>query len=398
VGVIGEGAGVYNDGIAVITDSLIADNRSFSAGGVINSWRMRLVSSVVENNEGGGIRTGGNDLNVIDSEVRSNAGRGIGGGGRITIEQTTIADNVSSFGEGAGIFFIGEGAEGETVLAVDNSLITGNQAAFEGGGIYTWTAQRIAVSNSTISGNRAGILQNAFHESRDAGGGIFVQFGELDLSNVTITENSAMIGGGIFVSSHNQGVGDVRLANTIVGFNSPGEDCSGEIVSAGHNANVDGTCALDGPGDFPHAIIDLALLADNGGPTQTHALPRLDLRTDVFVQNDAIDGADPASCPNFDQRGEARPFDGDGDGAAVCDIGSFELREEPLTCEPGPCGVTAATPGPTPAPIATTAPIALPRTGGQTHPTSAIPLAIVAVALPAVAAAVFITRCVFNQR
>ncbi len=56
----------------------------------------------------------------------------------------------------------------------------------------------------------------------------------------------------------------------------------------------------------------------NGGPTPTHALlpgsPAIDL---VPVG---------ATCPGDDQRGEIRPQDGDHDGEARCDAGSFELR------------------------------------------------------------------------
>jgi hypothetical protein len=64
----------------------------------------------------------------------------------------------------------------------------------------------------------------------------------------------------------------------------------------------------------------LGPLADNGGPTETHAL---------LPGSPAIDTANDASCPAIDQRGEARPFDGDGDGMAHCDIGSVEYLPEP---------------------------------------------------------------------
>ncbi|HEV8574264.1 MAG TPA: choice-of-anchor Q domain-containing protein [Dehalococcoidia bacterium] len=189
-----------------------------------------------------------------------------------------------------------------------------------------------------------------------------------------MVENAATAGGGI----SNVDDATVTIKNTIVGFN--GGDCFGRVTSLGHNANVDGTCALTGPGDFAHAVIDLAPLGENGGPTQTHALPRLDQRSDVIVQNDAIDGGDPANCPSTDQRGEPRPFDGDGDGAPLCDIGAFELREEPLRCQPVHCMVVAATPSPTSA-----LPVILPPSGGGgghgTFPISGVvatfPLALV---------------------
>lgn len=59
----------------------------------------------------------------------------------------------------------------------------------------------------------------------------------------------------------------------------------------------------------------LGSLADNGGFTQTHALG---------AESPAIDAADPASCPAFDQRYYFRPIDGDESGSAACDMGAYE--------------------------------------------------------------------------
>jgi hypothetical protein len=69
----------------------------------------------------------------------------------------------------------------------------------------------------------------------------------------------------------------------------------------------------------------LGPLADNGGPTQTHAL---------LPGSMALDGGStstgPTSCPVIDQRGETRPVDSDGDGTAICDAGAFE-QQTPLS-------------------------------------------------------------------
>lgn len=52
-------------------------------------------------------------------------------------------------------------------------------------------------------------------------------------------------------------------------------------------------------------------LADNGGPTLTHAL---------LGGSPAIDAADDAGCPASDRRGVARPQ------GASCDVGSYEQQ------------------------------------------------------------------------
>ncbi|HKH19789.1 MAG TPA: choice-of-anchor Q domain-containing protein, partial [Gammaproteobacteria bacterium] len=91
----------------------------------------------------------------------------------------------------------------------------------------------------------------------------------------------------------------------------------------GHNGRAGVKGFTPGPTDIvpnkPLGEILSPTLANNGRPTRTHALvggsPALDTVTD---------GTCPP--PNRDQRGVSRPQDGDNDGAAICDTGSFERR------------------------------------------------------------------------
>ncbi|HKH20293.1 MAG TPA: choice-of-anchor Q domain-containing protein, partial [Gammaproteobacteria bacterium] len=61
-------------------------------------------------------------------------------------------------------------------------------------------------------------------------------------------------------------------------------------------------------------------LANNGGPTLTHALPA----TSPAV--DAVTNVNTCPPPAQDQRGVTRPQDGNGDGGVACDIGSYERQ------------------------------------------------------------------------
>jgi hypothetical protein len=106
------------------------------------------------------------------------------------------------------------------------------------------------------------------------------------------------------------------LANSLIDG-----DCrvdGGVITSNGYNIESPGnTCGFDQTGDqsgVSAVLLDLQPLADNGGPTQTHALGE---------DSVAIDRIPAVDCGvTTDQRGEPRPV---GDG---CDVGSFERQPE----------------------------------------------------------------------
>lgn len=316
-----DGGGICSVGGAVTMIGSVVNGSSADdfGGGILNSYDAMLsvsgstINSNTAGQDGGGVcNTTG--LIVTNCVLSGNlAYRGSGGimnSGNLTVLASALTGNSAGLGGG------GIGNSG--TLAVSASVLSCNWAQEVGGGIYN--GGNGAVSNSTFSGNSAGIQ----------GGGIY-SGGTLTMSAVTMAENSD-------VSIWNGGwlqIGDTILEASIT-------NASGTLVSLGYNLSSDAAGGddhdtgpgglLNAPGDIRNTDPMLGPLADNGGPTLTHALLPCSPATD--------------QGKNFglttDQRGQPRPVDDPAIANAVggdgSDIGAFEVQQ---TCRTAPFQVTA---------------------------------------------------------
>jgi CSLREA domain-containing protein len=207
----------------------------------------------------------------------------------------------------------GGGILNSGVLTVIGSTITGNASGFHGGGIETGGATSVLnLINSTVSGNQTIV----------DGGGVDETGGQVNLLSTTITTNVADSdrngtgsGGGIGVFTPGAlfNTRSTLLAGNVDnGGQTP--DCVSSagafLASQGQTLIGDSTgCTFTGgPGDITGVNAKLGPLADNGGPTPTHALR---------PGSAAIDRG--TACPPTDQRNVLRSLGG------VCDIGAYEL-------------------------------------------------------------------------
>jgi CSLREA domain-containing protein len=352
------GGGIYNNGgTLTLHDVTLKQNIADSGAGVANFGTLTVQGGAFIGNVGGtgtsagaAIRNVGT-LTVTSATFLGNAA-GIQGGaidnlGAAMLHDVTLTDNYSTGGGG--------GISNGGIIRVTNTAISGNK----GHGIVN--DGMITITNSTIHGNLPAGIQNR---------------GAANLSNVTVTANSTK---GIFNDNAPLPPAGLpppglllTIENTIVAGNDGGNcgDSNPDLestVSEGHNLSSDGTCGLNAPGDLNNTDPLLGPLADNGGPTLTHAL---------LPGSRAIDAGDNARCPATDQRGFLRPADGDGDGSAVCDIGAYEAGAQAATSTPSatPEVSPTATPTVTPSPIST--PVATTTPGQNPGPAAALPAAL----------------------
>lgn len=261
------------------------------------------ISSETGSATGGGIRADGGTLGISKSVVKGNEAEVIGGGessgggiyanGETSINGTTVAGNVADNGGGIDFGPIDGG------LAIETSTISRNEAR-EGGGLNLGADIAMDIVNTTISGNSA-----------PRGSAVYAVFGDIDLSHVTVAAN---VGhrrrGAIRIDDlFDPPVIDLSLAGSIV-FNK-GRECGGNVAGITAEArNVIGDAGCSDPPVTDDDIADPLLkpLADNGGPTRTHAIKPAS----------GANGLVP-SCPwAADQRGEPRAF------GMPCDSGAFE--------------------------------------------------------------------------
>jgi hypothetical protein len=291
----------------------VPGNEGGGGGGVLNNGSLNLAGVVVSGN---GTGKGG------DSPGSSSGMGGFGGGienfGDMTITNSTVSNNTTGNG-GSGRFGanggFGGGISNPGVLTMVNCTVSNNSTGNGGNGI------------DSASGARGG-----------DGGGVR-NGGTLNLTNSTIANNLTG-GGGVGSTGGNGGgiggnAGPVNIANSIVSGNTiaaagSGPDIIGTLNSQDYNL-VGNTSGASFTGATAHNITNvnalLGPLADNGGPTLTHALlfgsPAIDAGNNSAVTNPPFTGP-----PFTDQRAGSfnRIADGDGNSTAIVDIGAYERQ------------------------------------------------------------------------
>jgi CSLREA domain-containing protein len=346
------------------------DKHGINGGGLVNLGALTLSDMIVSNNRAGNGGTCNNDQGG-----EGGAGGGIFNvaGATLIVVRSTISDNfsgdggnnIASSGPLGGVGGSGGGINNDGTLTIIDSTISGNRsgtggqrnfggsgsAGGDGGGIFNFTGATATLINSTISGNESGpggaCASSGQGGNGGNGGGLHNRPGAtITISNSTVSFNKAggssgfqcvggLIGSGGGLDSQNTSTTTIRSSIFSNNVAPTGADARGNVRSHGYSliqSPFNFTLIEDQNAGTNLINVDplLAPLADNGGPTKTHALG---------VNSPAVDkgrnfATDVAGNPlPKDQRGQQRPNDlgipnaGGGDGS---DIGAFELIIPPI--------------------------------------------------------------------
>jgi hypothetical protein len=314
-----------------LTNSSISENKAaYGAGGIFNEAKLTINNSTISNNStdfmGGGLYNTGGTFTLMNSTVHANTaqrgGAGIYNSGTFTISASTISANVTQ-GNGGGVFNANPGN-----LIVERSLFSDNHAVAANGGAL-FNAAAATFTSTTVWGNTADYAAGIFNSG---------SWGTITLVNTTIANNGAVNGTGGF-----QNEGGVNIGNSIIANNTP-FDCwnSGTITSIGPTLVRDGGC------NIPNALTGDPMLGALSSTSPAY-LP-------LLPGSKAIDAGN-SNCATTDQRGVARPIDGNSDGAAQCDLGAFEA-DSGTSNSPTATDTHTSTPTPTDIPVNTVTPAA----------------------------------------
>lgn len=280
-----EGGGINNAGILTLNNVTVRDNVAKFGGGVYSTGTLIIQSGIISGNKGGGVHSAGTVV-LQQSTLSGNQGTGLTNTGTGAVANSTISGN--------GAISLPSGMTSAiTGVPVPTACCT---SAFpDAGGVRNYAGSLVFVS-STITTNSSYNDPCTLCGPNYPGGITNSNSAALALINSIVAKN--------YVA----GVGDWDCGRTNSDFNSNIELIGPNLIGTLFRCGTFGSTPIVGD---PL----LGPLADNGGPTLTHAPHQTSL---------AIDAGDDARCAaapvsGVDQRGVSRTQ------GAHCDLGAVAV-------------------------------------------------------------------------
>jgi hypothetical protein len=227
----GDGGGIRNQGSLALSGVLVRDNQvsGFLGGGVYTSGAVTMKGGAVTGNQalaspgggsGGGVYVSdAGSLTAAGTSFTGNTAGAVGGGirdmGAADLDAVTVSGN--SAAAGGGIAIRRPGSLQLKKSTVSRNLSVRAAGTGGGGGLLGEGGTSLTMVDSLLAGNSAG---------GGAGGGMLVLDGSAALSNDTLSDNSATVGGAIAQGGEAPGPGgassmpDQTVRDAIKGISS----------------------------------------------------------------------------------------------------------------------------------------------------------------------------------
>ena len=277
----GGGAIFTQFGKVTINNVVLTANSGIDGGAIqlFNGATLNANNSTISNNtvtgEGGAI-TGiqSSSINLTNTTVSGNTAAGSGGGISAT-DGATATINGSTISNNTSTGATGGGISSTTTLNITNSTITGNSAFQSGGGISN--SGTATITNSNISNN------NSSGGGFAGGGGISSGGASLTITGSTINGNTSnRLGAGILVSSNGATTTNITgstISNNILDTGDAPFDGGGGLYLGGNDTVTITNSTISGN------IVTTTSTVGNGGGI--YAVGVLTLTNATVVNNSA---------------------------------------------------------------------------------------------------------------
>lgn len=218
------GGGIFNQGTAVLENSMVQDNRSGDFAGIgaglANTGDITLTNSTVwHNGFGNEGTTGGGLYNTVD--------------GRAWLISSTIQNNHAGNASSGGMYNAGQ-------LWITDTLFTQNSGRYNGGGLNNISSGQVWINNSTFS----------FNGSQESSGGAIFNGGQVTINNTQFIENKAYswfnaTGGGAIASSGQLTITNSSFVENYVSIESSSEGLGGAVTINAGFASIQNTLFKD---------------------------------------------------------------------------------------------------------------------------------------------------------